>query len=433
MSNNQFSIFNEKESKVRSYCLSFPTIFERSVGSKMFDTSGEAYIDFVAGAGSLNYGHNNPEIKRKVMEYIENDGITLSLDMYSQSKKEFLETFSNTILKPRNMDYKLQFTSPTGTSVVESAVKLARKVTNRQNIVCFTNAFHGMSGTSLSLTGNQHHRQSFSQSQVTRLPFENYINNEIDSINYYRKLFTDPSSGVDIPAAVILETTQAEGGLNVASNEWLQGLRKLTLELDILLIIDDIQTGCGRTTSFFSFERAQIQPDMVCLSKSISGMGFPMALLLLAPSLDVWKPAEDNGTFRGNNIAFVASKAMIEKYWLTSVFEGELKEKEALIKKHLMAISKDYNELVKGVKGIGLLQGLEMHDKSSCKFIINQCFEQGLLIETCGPNNEIIKLMPALTIELQTLKEGLAILSRAFMSLHNGVFKTELQLHENVG
>ncbi|AYA40112.1 diaminobutyrate--2-oxoglutarate transaminase [Xenorhabdus nematophila] len=410
-------IFNNYESKARSYCRTFPAIFKTGTGSIITDVDGKLYIDFLSGAGALNYGHNNENIKQQIIKYIQNDGIVMGLDLHSEAKGTFISTFVDKILKPRQLEYRLQFTSPTGTSVIESAIKLARKYTKRENIICFTNAFHGMTGVSLSLTGSQHHRQSGLYSQITRLPFDGYIEGEFDYIGYFRKLLTDPSSGIDLPAAVILETVQGEGGLNVASVEWLSALRKLTEEFNILLIVDDIQSGCGRTGTFFSFERANIKPDLICLSKSIGGNGLPMALLLISPDIDVWKPAEDNGTFRGNNLAFVASTAMLNEYWSDSSFQEIIQYKAELIRAFLSHFVEKYHEIVLSVKGIGFMQGIEMINPALTQRIVQYCFENGLIVERCGPNDEVLKLMPALTIDEVTLEKGLNIIEQALISL----------------
>lgn len=198
-------IFEKFESEVRSYCRRFPTIFDKARNSILVDTHGRVFIDFLNSAGAINYGHNN--------------------------------------LEPRKLDYKLQFTGPTGTNVVESAVKLARKYTGRSNVVAFTNGFHGMSGTSLSLTGNRYNRQQYMAGNVTILPYERYMFDQLDSISYFRKLLNDNNTCFDLPDAVILETIQAEGGINIASIDWLEELRVLTKVFDILLIADDIQVG----------------------------------------------------------------------------------------------------------------------------------------------------------------------------------------------
>lgn len=399
-------VFELYESQARTYCRSFPATFDVAQGCYLYDSDGVAYLDMLSGAGALNYGHNQAEIKNTVIEYMQKNGVLMSLDLHTEAKKNFITSFRKHILEPRNLTYKLQFTSPTGTSVVESAVKLARKVTGRNNVICFTNGFHGMSGTSLSLTGNKSKRQAVSQGGVTRLPYHGYLGKDYDSLAFYRKLFTDNSSGVDLPAAIILETIQGEGGVNVASVEWLQGIRRLADDFGIKLIIDDIQAGVGRTGKFFSFEHANIEPDLVCLSKSIGGIGFPMALLLIKPDMDIWAPGEDNGTFRGNNLAFVASTKMIELYWQGKSFEQELNDKESIIRNALDKVIVSFGEYIKESRGRGLFQGLEFYDETIAAAVTQRCFENKIIIETCGERDQVIKFMPALNISAELLKNS---------------------------
>ncbi|WP_044620068.1 diaminobutyrate--2-oxoglutarate transaminase [Gynuella sunshinyii] len=421
MNTSNLSIFEEYESEVRSYCRSFPVVLTRARGSFVFDRNGNRYIDFFCGAGAINYGHNNEAVKAALLEYIENDGILMSLDFHSDAKERFIQTFQEKILKPRGLSYKMQFTSPSGTSVVESAVKLARKYTGRQNVVAFTNAFHGMSATSLSLTGSKHHRQEVSHGAVTRLPFDGYLGADFDYIGYYRKLLEDQSSGVDLPAAIILETLQGEGGLNQASVSWLRGIRQLCNDFDIKLIVDDIQTGCGRTGRFFSFEYAEIVPDMVCLSKSIGAIGLPCAVLLFSPEIDVWQKGEDNGTFRGNNLAFVAADKMIQLYWSDLEFERILEQRSALLRVFCEEMQSLFSDRIASVKGAGLMQGLEFFSEQDTAAVAKACISAGLIIETCGSRDQTLKLMPALTIDEATLKQGMAIIKNALAYCLNSI------------
>ena len=308
-------LIQSRESNVRSYSRSFPRTFTKGLGAHLFDTSGGRYIDFLSGAGALNFGHNHPAIKQAVVDYMINDGVTHSLDMATAAKEAFLEKFDQTILKPRGLDYKVQFTGPTGTNAVEAALKLARMVTQRANVVSFTNGYHGLTAGALAITGNSYYRNEafVSRNNVSFLPFDGYFGPNVNTVEYFRKLLDDPGSGLDLPAAVILETIQGEGGVNVARPRWLGDLARLCKEHSILLIVDDIQVGVGRTGTFFSFEEANIVPDIVTLSKSIGGLGLPMSLVLLKPELDHWKPGEHTGTFRGNNLAFVAATQSVSK------------------------------------------------------------------------------------------------------------------------
>jgi diaminobutyrate-2-oxoglutarate transaminase len=402
-------VFENYESEVRGYIRAFPTIFETAKGPWLRDENGDEYIDFFAGAGTLNYGHNNEHISKGLIEYLQGDGIVHGLDMATTAKKHFIQTFQSQILKPRNLDYILQFTGPTGTNAVETALKLARLVKGRSNVVAFTNGYHGLSQGSLSVTGNNEYRDEsyISRTNAAFMPFDGYFGDH-DTLVYLRKFLSDNSSGLDTPAAIIVETVQGEGGINVASAEWLQELERICIEYDILLIIDDIQVGNGRTGEFFSFEFAGINPDMVTLSKSIGG-GLPMAMLLLKPGLDQWKPGEHTGTFRGNNLAFVAARIAIEQYWSTDDLSNAVKYKEEILRERLNNIrdrfSEDYDICI---RGRGLVYGVEIKDDPSIAGMIStKAFEHKLVIETAGADDQVVKFLPPLLIDEETLREGL--------------------------
>ncbi|MBD2857539.1 diaminobutyrate--2-oxoglutarate transaminase [Spongiibacter sp. KMU-158] len=409
------TIFDQLESEVQCYARSFPTTFDKAQGEYLYDREGRQYIDFLAGAGTLNYGHNHPVLKEALVDYIMRDGITHGLDMHTAAKAEFLEAFNQHILKPRNMEYTFQFTGPTGTNAVEAALKLARKVTGRNNIISFTNGFHGVTLGAVSATGNSHHRggAGVALGDVTRMPFCGYHGRDIDSLKMIEKLITDPSSGVDLPAAMIVETVQGEGGLNVANADWLRGLEKICRQHEILLIIDDIQAGCGRTGSFFSFEQAGIKPDIITMSKSLSGFGLPFAIVLLKPELDVWSPGEHNGTFRGNNHAFVTATAAIRHFWKDDAFAKEIAEKSALVSAHFKKVSDRYGVTKINTRGRGMMQGLVMQSGEIADAVVAACFERGLVIETCGNRGQVVKCFCPLTISIEALERGLNIVSEA--------------------
>ncbi len=414
-------VFENLESEVRGYIRSFPTIFNKAKGAILTDEQAVEYIDFFSGAGTLNYGHNNEHISNALIEYIKKDGIIHGLDLATTAKKEFMQAFDSLILKPRNLEYKLQFTGPTGTNAVETALKLARLVKGRSNIVAFTNGYHGLSQGSLAVTGNNEYRDEsyISRINATFMPYDGYFE-DINTLKYFRKFLEDGSSGMDLPAAVILETIQGEGGINVASKEWLQELEAICREFDILLIIDDIQVGNGRSGEFFSFEFAGINPDMVTLSKSIGG-GLPMALLLFKPDLDQWKPGEHTGTFRGNNLAFVASKISLENYWQNEDLSNAVKYKEKILKQTLEKIAQKYKEEYEiKIRGRGLAYGFEVkNDKSIANELSSYCFEENLIIETCGSDSQVVKFLPPLVIDEEILKEGLLRFEKAVDKLFN--------------
>jgi diaminobutyrate-2-oxoglutarate transaminase len=406
-------IFSDIESEVRGYVRSFPVIFERAIGSTMIDQDGTEYIDFFSGAGALSYGHNNPIMKKSLLAYIENDSISHSLDMATVAKKGFLEAFNNIILKPRGLDYKLQFTGPTGTNAVEAALKIARLSTGRSTVVAFTRAFHGVSGGSLAATANQHFRQAagYSLENVVFVPFEGYVPG-LDTLAYLEQMLSDQSSGLELPAAVIVETIQAEGGINVASPEWLRGLSELCARHGILLIADDIQVGTGRTGEFFSFEDSGIVPDIVTLSKSLSGYGLPMSLVLMKRELDIWKPGAHSGTFRGNNMAFVCATVALETYWKDDALTADVHRKEVLVKNRLRALAEQYPQAQFDVRGRGFIFGLASTAMPElAQAIAAEAFTRGLVVETSGPSNEVLKLLPALIIGDDTLNRGLDIIA----------------------
>ncbi|NRD75876.1 diaminobutyrate--2-oxoglutarate transaminase [Shewanella sp. VB17] len=400
-------VFETCESEVRSYIRSFPVVFERAENALIWDESGKEYIDFLAGAGTLNYGHNPAKMITALIEYLGNQGITHSLDKATIAKRNFMETFYEVILKPRKLDYKMQFTGPTGTNSVEAAIKLARRVTGRSNVIAFTRGYHGLTLGALALTGNNYYQQANNggRNNVYHAPYDGYFGPIVDTVSYLNTLLEDNSSGVSLPAAIILETVQGEGGIHVASKSWLQGIAKLCKTHGILLIIDDIQVGNGRTGDFFSFEFAGVTPDMVCLSKSIGG-GLPLALLLLKPKWDQWLPGEHTGTFRGNNLAFVAAKEMLN-YWRDDKFVTDIHEKSALIQTRLDQWVQDFPSLCLSVRGRGMVWGIEIQQEGLAKVLSSTLFKQGLLIETCGSKNNVIKLLPPLTIEIDLLNKGL--------------------------
>ncbi|OWO83556.1 diaminobutyrate--2-oxoglutarate transaminase [Photorhabdus luminescens] len=424
---DDYQVFEQYESEVRSYCRNFHKVFHRASGSYLYDQNGSPYLDFLSCAGALNYGHNHHALKLAVFQYINEDGIQGALDLHTKAKKDFITAFQENILAPRGLTYKLQFTSPTGTSVVESAIKLARKVTQRSRIVAFTNGFHGMTGTSLSLTGNKNNRQPVMDTYVERLPFDLYFSG-LDSLELFRTLLEDRSSGYELPAAVIVETVQGEGGINVASKEWLCKLRALTLEKEILLIIDDVQAGCGRTGYFFSFEYADIQPDMVCLSKSLSGYGYPLSLLLMESHLDIWSPGEDNGTFRGNTLAMVTATAAIHNFWSDSRLSEKIMDDEVYIATHLGQIQKAFPYLIKSIKGRGMMYGLEFFDPGVARKVARISFENNLIVERCGSEDQVLKLLPPLTIERKDLDAGIQTL----MNVIKEVSKVETKTVQNI-
>jgi diaminobutyrate-2-oxoglutarate transaminase len=406
------------ESEVRSYSRMWPATFATAAGSRIVDVDGRAYLDFFAGAGALNYGHNDPAMKRALLEYLADDGIVHSLDTTTVSKRRFLERFEEVILAPRGLDHKVAFPGPTGTNAVETAMKVARKVTGREQILGFTNAFHGMTIGSLAVSGNASKRDGagVALTSGTSVPYDGYFGDEVDTIAYLDALLQDAGSGFEKPAAAIVETVQAEGGLATASAEWLQRLRALCDEHDMLLIVDDIQAGCGRTGPFLSFEDAGIEPDILTLSKSLSGFGLPFAITTMRRELDVFDPGEHNGTFRGHNLAFVTATAALAR-WEGDGLRPETDRKAAIVANALDQLVEDH-EQVHERRGRGLLQGIACADGIASE-AATRAFELGLIVETSGPEDEVLKLLPPLTISDDELGEGLDIITAAVRDVVN--------------
>lgn len=410
--------FEAYESQVRSYCRHFPAVFTTARGAMMYDEEGNAYIDFFCGAGALNYGHNNPYIKEKMVEYLMSDGIIHSMDMYTAPKRTFLETLQERILKPRGFDYKVMCCGPTGTNGVEAALKLARKVTGRSNVFAFMGCFHGMTLGALSLTTESYARNGAGVplGNVTHIPAP-YMFPELDVIAYMQQLLDDDHSGVSKPAALVMETVQAEGGIYPFTPEFLRGCRKFCDDNGILLIVDDIQAGICRTGTFFSFERGGIHPDMVVLSKSIGG-SMPLTLLLIKPDEDIFGPAEHNGTFRGNQLSFVAGNAGLE-FLLENNLEAETQRKGKLVEEFIQREILPLDSRLT-YRGIGLMWGIDCAQLGGDAFshaVTKACFDRKLIIERAGRDSSVVKLMPTLVIEDEVLLKGLHILKDAFVQV----------------
>lgn len=398
------------ESNVRSYSRLFPAIFTRSCGSIMLTEGGRKVIDFLSGAGALNYGHNNQEIRAALTEYLASNAVVHGLDIATPAKLEFMETFRSVILRDRALQYRFQFTGPTGADAIEAALKLSRKVTGRQNVISFTNGYHGLSLGAIAVTSSRFHRAACAISSfgATFVPYDGYLGPGVDTADYLRKVLTDESSGIDRPAAILVETVQGEGGINVAGREWLLSIQAIAKDVGALFIVDDIQMGCGRTGDFFSFEFAALSPDIVVLSKSLSGYGLPLSILLIKEGLDVWRPGEHTSTFRGNNLALASATAAMKFYWASRAFSQGIKRMGELVRNRLEAVASEHGDRF-SVRGRGMAFGFDCKMAKIAEIATRKAFDKGLMIERCGPDDQVVKLLPALTIDLETLNLGLEI------------------------
>lgn len=405
------TIFEQRESSIRAYSRVYPVVFKTASNARQTDESGKEYIDFFAGAGVLNFGHNNSKMKNAIIEYLNNDGVLHSLDMETQAKAAFIQKFTDVILVPRDMPHKLQFTGPTGTNAVEAAMKLARRCTGRQNIIAFEQGFHGMTLGSLAATANEYFRNAAGVplEHITHLPFAEASSSSDDAITALREVFLDHN--MEPPAAFLIETIQAEGGVNVADKKWIEAIADIAKELGALLIVDDIQVGCGRTGSYFSFDDLNIKPDIICLAKGIGGIGTPMAMNLVRPELDnQWSPGEHTGTFRGQNLSFIAGATALD-YFKDDAFMNTVSEKTAFMEKQLQPLLNSDPSLQ--LRGKGMIMGLDVGDGERAAAIVQKCFADGLIVASCGMGGKVIKLIPPLTIPQTDLAEGLNILINA--------------------
>jgi diaminobutyrate-2-oxoglutarate transaminase len=413
----QIDIFSRLESNVRTYCRHFPAVFASAQGSWMTANDGRRYLDLLCGAGSLNYGHNDPVIMGRISEYIRNNGVVHSLDLHTVAKADFLHVFNDTILAPRNLDYKVQFPGPTGTNAVEAALKLARKVTGRSGIAAFAGGYHGMTLGSLAATTSPAARAAAGVplDHVSFLPYQCEPDATTDSMDQIETQLRRMAWEGHCPAAALIELVQGEGGLSSVSADWIRRLAKLCKELGILMIVDDIQAGCGRTGTFFSFEQSGIVPDIVVLSKSLSGFGAPVSVVLMRPELDVWQPGEHNGTFRGNNLAFVGATAAIAHYWSDGAFSAGIQMRSDLVRNCLSKVAKSLPAGSAKIKGRGLLIGMKFNDPTIARAVSERAFEHGLIVETCGRYNHVLKLLPPLNISLEDLQLALDIVTEAIL------------------
>ena len=412
MTHTATDIFERRESAARSYCRGIPAVFASASGSILKDESGREFIDFLAGCSSLNYGHNDADMKAALVDHITADGLAHGLDLHTDTKAGFLDAFERHILQPRGMDHRVMFMGPTGANAVEAAMKIARKSTGRTNIIAFTNGFHGVTMGALAATGNGYHRggAGMDTQGVTRMPYDGFAKG-VDGAALLDQMLSDASGGIDAPAAIMLETVQGEGGLNAASPEFVQKVAKVAKKHGALLILDDIQAGCGRTGKFFSFEDMGVVPDLVPMAKSISGFGLPLAMVLVRPEHDVFGPAEHNGTFRGNTHAFVTARVAIEKFWADDAFEKELAQKAALIERRLTELA----DMVPGafLKGRGLMRGVDVGSGELAEKICGRAYDKGLVIETSGSEDQVVKVLAPLTTPVDTFNKGFDIVIEA--------------------
>jgi diaminobutyrate-2-oxoglutarate transaminase len=406
------NVLDHFESVAQSYVRTAPVVFDRARGSELFDENGSRYIDFHSAGGSLSYGHNNARVRSALLEYMREDRILQTSDRASVAKRRFVEEFVTTVLRPRNLNYRMLFTDPANGTSAEVALRLARRHKKRLNVIAFTNASHGMTEGALSITGKKPsiYESLDLRSNTVFMPFCDYLGKGVDTIAYLRRFLEDSASGIDCPAAVIVETVQVHGGLQVASVEWLRALDQLCRDLGILLIVDETTTGCGRTGPYFSFERAGVTPDIVLVSNAIAG-GLPMSVLLLRHELDHWRPGEQVGIFQGDNLAFVAATELLSQW--NDGFVHQAARHGDLLASELASLSASFPKRPLRVRGVGMVWALDFGRPGAAAVVSAWALERGLIVEPARTRDEVLLVQPPLNIEEAVLRDGLERLKAA--------------------
>jgi diaminobutyrate-2-oxoglutarate transaminase len=424
---DQLGYLQGMESAARTYAATIQRLFVAGRGIHLHDAEGVEYIDCLANAGALPLGHNHPEVKAAVLEFLASDAVQQALDLATPAKCQFVRELFSLLPPAFASNAKIHFCGPSGSDAVEAALKLARLFTGRATILAFRGAYHGMTAGALGAMGNVVPKtgnaltsgpvQFAPYPSTYRCPFgTDGSETERLSLSYLRTLLADPESGVPKPAAVIVEPVQGEGGCIPASTQWLRGLRELTSQHDVLLIVDEVQTGLGRTGTMFAFERAGIMPDLLVLSKAIGG-GYPIAVLVYDKRLDVWPAGMHAGTFRGNQIAMIAGRATMQ-----IIRAQRLTENAEVMGEQLRASVQRIaarHACLGDVRGRGLMIGAEVVDSRdraaspaagalALRIKLN-CLQNGLIVETGGRHGAVLRFLPPLIVNEQDVE---AIVSR---------------------
>lgn len=431
---------NEFESSARSYPRKFPFALKKAKGVTLEDVEGNKYIDFLCGAGTLALGHNDDEVNKSMVDLIESGSPLHTLDLTTPTKDEFIETIHSILPFDMAKDVKIQFCSPSGTDATDAAIKLCKIATKRSTVIAFSGGYHGMGHGAMAVTGN-----CYAKSQVPNLmpgvQFMPYpysyrcpmgLGGEAGTkacANYFERLLKDPESGVSKPACVIIEPIQGEGGVIPAPVEFLQAIRRVTAELDIPLICDEIQCGMGRSGRVFAFEYANIVPDVILASKAIGGTQ-PMSVVIYNKKLDVWGPGSHAGTFRGNQLAMAAGTVVMKRISKPE-FLADVVRKGELFKNRLLALQKEC-PIIGDVRGKGLMLGIEFVDSNGekdlmghplesgtvCARVQKECFEHGLVMEKGGRYGSVMRCLTALNISDEDLLKGIEIFEKVVRSVN---------------
>ena len=431
---------NRTESNARSYPRKFPIAIKKAKGSWIEDVQGNSYLDFLCGAGTLALGHNDDEVNQAMIDLITSGAPLHTLDLTTPTKDRFVETIFSLLPQELQINGKIQFCSPSGTDAVDAAIKLCKTATGRSSVIAFGGAYHGMGHGALALTGNLNAKNHIPglMSDVHFMPYPfSYrcpfgLGGEagIDAAcAYFEKTLKDPESGITRPAAVILEPIQGEGGVIPAPAKFLQTIRRVTQELGIPMIVDEIQCGIGRSGKFFAFEHAGITPDVILSSKAIGGSQ-PMSVVIYHKDLDLWETGAHAGTFRGNQLAMVAGTVVMNRVSKKS-FLDEVTAKGKVIVDRMLALQSEFS-IIGDIRGKGLMIGIEFVDPNGTKDslgslppsgtiaakIQKECFEHRLIMEKGGRYGSVMRCLCALNVTYDDIEFMLTTFEQAVRKVY---------------
>jgi diaminobutyrate-2-oxoglutarate transaminase len=419
---------SERESNVRTYSRRLPIALARGAGSYVEDLDGNIFIDFLSGAGAVPLGHSHPEIVEAISAQLPL--LTHGLDLPTEVRDEFISAQLSMLPESMRSRTRIEFCGPSGADAVDAAIKLCKSKTGRSDVISFQGAFHGCSHAAMTLTGMVSHKARiharvpdvhfFPYPYAFRCPLGAGADSAQRCLDYLERSLKNPLGGIPTPAAVIVEIVQGEGGVIPAPTDFVQGLRRVTAELDVPLIVDEVQSGGGRTGTWFAFEQHGIEPDVVVASKAIGGMGMPVAIVLHDERMDAFAPGAHTGTFRGNQLAFAAGVAAVRIFKRDGILEhvGEMG-------RHAIAGLRELVErhpVVGEARGMGLMLGIELIDPdtgapggASARALQAAALRRGLIVELGGQDDCVARLLPPLNVSRETLDQCLEILDE---SLH---------------
>jgi diaminobutyrate-2-oxoglutarate transaminase len=421
---------SDRESSVRTYPRGLPIAIRRGVGSYVEDLDGNVFIDFLTGAGAMPLGHSHPELVEAVSRQLPL--LTHGLDFPTEIRDEFISAQLAMLPEGMRSRMRIEFCGPSGADAVDAALKLFKTATGRSDIVAFQGAFHGSSHAAMTVSGLVAQKQRVG-GRVPGVHFFPYpyplrcaLGGGDDSgqrcLEYLERSLRDPLGGVPLPAAVIVEMVQGEGGVIPASSDFVRGLRRVTRELEIPLIVDEVQTGGGRTGTWFAFEQHGIEPDAIVASKAIGGMGMPVAIVLHDERYDAFAPGAHTGTFRGNQLAFAAGVEWARIMRRDGVLE-HVRDLGAYALGALEEFARDH-EIVGEARGRGLMLGMELVDATTGEpntlaavALQRYAIERGLIVELGGRGDCVVRLLPPLNVSRETLDQALEILGAALAEI----------------